>query len=243
MAEIDVCIVPQQPVPVGIQTEQQQIGMGGCGCGGGINPAFWGKIYGDINAQTDLMELISGGAIGKDNIPVLTVAGEEPETAQEGDYYINTTYQTLNKYTSGDWVEETPSVDNIYIAQDTSHMWLWNGQSDEFRDVTGSEVNGVIYINDLSELDDFTTKGIYTICVGRVSLVVEYYTMSVNVVRGPMRPGRLQTVTITQTIWNYSGYQWRRRDSGTWTAWTQFYYVSAEQLEEVRQIAEAGCVL
>lgn len=239
MAEIDVCIVPQQLVPVGIQTEQQQISMGGCSCGGGINPAYWGRIYGDIKTQKDLMELISSGVGGKEVQQVLTVGDTAPADPQDGDYYINTGSESLLLYVEQyeQWQNVQPSEDNIYIAIDTSHIWLWNGT--QFVDVTGTESGGIIYINNIDTgLNNVTSKGLYTVCYTEGS-TAQYYTLTVNRINGRSIYGRPRIDKYIQTLWNYNEVRNRQKMSNQdWPAWTIREYVFDADLEEVRRLAK-----
>lgn len=238
MAEMEVGIVPQSNVPVGITTEQQSIGMGGCGCGGGINPAYWGRIYGDIKTQKDLMELISSGVGGKEVQQVLTVGDTAPADPQDGDYYINTGSESLLLYVEQyeQWQNVSPSEDNIYIAQDTSNMWLWNGTM--FVNVTGQSVDNIIYINNLDTgLNNVTNKGLYTVCYTSGS-TAQYYTLTVNRINGKSMFGRPRIDKYIQTLWNYNEVRNRQKLSNQdWPEWTVREYVFDDDLEEVRRLA------
>lgn len=177
----------------------------------------------------------------KEVVSVLTCSDTAPEIASDGDYYINTDEPALYVYDDGEWVEDEPSESVIYIALDTSHIYVWNGS--EFVDSTGDTVDNTIYVHNLTTaLEDYKEPGLFSVCLVNGTFRT-YYTMTVSVSRRMMRPSGSITY-YNQTLHNNNGYQYRTKvGSGDWSDWTVFEYVSQEQLQEVSDLAAAGCVL
>lgn len=155
----------------------------------------------------------------KEVVGVLTAADEAPSSPSADDLYINTDENKLYKYSGSAWVEETPSEDIVYVTADTSHLYLWNGT--EYTDVTGQEVDGIIYIESLSELNAFTTPTYKTVAKSS-SGAMQYWTFIVETMG----------TKVTQTLSNKSGYQWRNKSgNNAWGAWNIFSY--AKKMAEV----------
>ena len=219
---------------VGLRSTQQNLGMGGCGCGGGINPAYWGRIYGNIRDQKDLMALINSGAAKKEVITVLTYSETEPQNPSDGDMWIDSDNNALYSWdaSESEWVEETPSKDNIYITLDTSHMYLWDGF--HFIDTAGQVIDNTIYVNNLTtDLADYINSGIFTVCHHIGGTMTQYYTMTVQVQRGRQMQGRPRIDTFRQILWNYGGYMVRTKQTGgEWSDWGSFEYASVAYVDE-----------
>jgi hypothetical protein len=175
--------------------------------------------------QVDGLEEMIAGAIqpapDKEVITVLTYNDEAPADPDDGDLYINSDENKLYSYneTNDEWVEETPSQETVYITKDTSHFYVYNGIT--FVDETGIPVDDTIYVtNTTTDLEPYTTKGIYTVCQNRAGLV-SYYTLVVSQVRRSR--GRIITITITQTLTFKDGYSQRSKTGDeAWTAWKTY---------------------
>lgn len=157
----------------------------------------------------------------KEVVPVLTAATTAPESPSADDLYINTFDNKLYKYSGSAWVEETQSRDVVYITDDTSHLYLWNGT--EFTDVTGQEVDGVIYYNQLSDLDPYVTPGVYTAAyIWPEYNWVEYMTLVVN----------SGDDYISQELSDRYKFSWRNKhDSQAWTEWMVREYAFRQDLD------------
>lgn len=62
--------------------------------------------------------------------------------------------------------ESEPAEEVIYVANDGTNVtiYIWNDTTAEFEDVTGEEVDNVIYVNSLSLLDNYNEKSVYSVC-------------------------------------------------------------------------------
>lgn len=170
----------------------------------------------------------------KEIITVLTADSSAPATAEEGDYYINTSSNKLYQYDGSEWGLDTASASVLYITADTSILYLYNGTA--FVAITGP-VDNVIYISDYDDLDTYTTKGLYTVCYTQPKMTGLYWTMTV--VLRSKRVGHTYIDRYTQTLYNYNGYRTRTKEgSGSWSEWEEFVYVSEAELEDIRKVAK-----
>lgn len=205
--------------------------------------AVWGKLVGDIKDQEDLMTLISGTpGDEKEIITVLTASETEPSEAEQGDFYIDLSEHLLYQYDGVVWEVAEVSKDVIYITADTSHIYRYDGN--QFVDVTGQKVDDTIYVSSIegNALDQYTEKGLYTVCVGRAGLPSMYYTMVVNTSKRQARPRLI--MLYSQLLYNHDGYL-RRSKSGTsaWSDWTEYLYASKADVQEAKDWAVVGWVL
>ena len=198
--------------------------------GNTINASYpsWGDIQGNISLQTDLEGFVEDKIQSivfpeqeKEVISVLTY-GTEPSSAEDDDYYINSSINKLYKYTDGSWEEDIPSTDNVYIASDTANVYVY--QNGEFQEVADKTINGVLYFSSWtdSELDNITTNGSYPICYAPRKGRPCYYTLTVtNKVSGAVH-SVLQQASSNQEYRNrsqvtHSGIQ---EEWGDWTVHT-----------------------
>ena len=189
------------------------------------------KAINDILAQlqpTDDKEIIS----------VLTYSSEAPEDPSVGDMYIDSEDNLLKEYQDGAWTEAEAKENVIYITNDTTHFYVY--KNSVFVDMTGEPIDNTIYINDLDELDGFTEDGIYRVCVTTTSGLVKNYSWYTFIIERSVA-SRLHRVTITQTLSNRSGYQYRSKTNlNPWGQWEEFIFVSKADLQEVYDLACAG---
>lgn len=174
----------------------------------------------------------------KEIISVLTYSDTTPEAASAGDLYIDSMNDTLKEFVDGSW-EYTEAQENvIYITDDTTHFYIY--KDDEFVDMTGEPIDNTIYVNNLSELDEYTDEGIYRVCVTTITDMVRNFNWYTLVIEQSVS-ARLHSVTYTQTLSNRSGYQFRKKTNTlAWDAWEEFIFASKAELQEVYDIACAG---
>lgn len=170
----------------------------------------------------------------KEIIGVLTYSSEAPEDPSAGDMYIDSEDNLLKEYQDGAWTEAEAKENVIYITDDTTHFYVY--KNSEFVDMTGEPIDNTIYINDLDELDGFTEDGIYRVCVTTTSALVKNHSWYTFIIERSVAP-RLRRVTITQTLSNRSGYQFRKKNNnGPWQAWNNYEYFfrgnSAEYVQD-----------
>lgn len=192
--------------------------------------------------QIDGLEEMIASAIqpvpDKEVISVLTYSETAPATAEDGDYYINSSDNKLYAYDEGAWGEETPDESAVYITADTSHIYVWNGTT--FTDTTHEPVDGTIYVKNLDTgLEDYTEAGLFTVCHTSGSFR-RYYTMVVSITRVKVGP-RITSTTYKQLLHNNDGYITRSKvGSGEWSDWEEFIYVSKKEFEELKPLIYAG---
>lgn len=186
----------------------------------------WGSITGDITEQTDLVnyvnEEVSKIVIPESNKEVISILSYngEPASASEGDYYINESENKLYKYISGEWVEQTPSVDCLYVAIDSSRIYAYI--NNVFTEVTGQDIDGVIAVNedDLdSTLAQYKEDGVYTVISMYVGENVSktLYSLSVTKDYSSYNDRYTTTQILRNEEYIYTRtYNW---SSETWSAW------------------------
>ena len=189
------------------------------------------KAINDILAQLQ-------PADDKEIISVLTYSDTTPATASAGDLYIDSMNDALKEFVDGSWEDAEAQENVIYITNDTTHFYIY--KDDEFVDMTGDPIDNTIYVNNLSELDEYTDEGIYRVCVTTVTDMVRSFNWYTLVIERSVA-SRWLRVTITQTLSNRSGYQFRKKtNTMAWDAWEEFIFASKAELQEVYDLACAG---
>lgn len=190
--------------------------------------------------QEQLIEIvlnITAPAYDKEVVNVRTYSKDAPDSPEEEDLYISANGTgALFVYTDGEWVNEQPSEDVIYITADTSRIYVYNGA--EFVDVTGESYNNIIFVsNTTTDLEKYTDVGVYNVCKinGRNT---EWFTLTIAAKRGRSLLGRPVLVTIYQTLRNDKGFQIRSKvDSSEFSKWEVSTYAIKE---EVMPLVYAG---
>lgn len=174
----------------------------------------------------------------KEIISVLTYSDTTPAAASAGDLYIDSMNDALKEFVDGSWGDAEAQENVIYITNDTTHFYIY--KDDEFVDMTGEPIDNTIYVNNLSELDEYTDEGIYRVCVTTVTDMVRSFNWYTLVIERSVA-SRWLRVTITQTLSNRSGYQFRKKtNTMAWDAWEEFIFASKAELQEVYDLACAG---
>jgi len=189
------------------------------------------QVINDILAQLQ-------PADNKEIISVLTYSGTSPASASAGDLYIDSMNDILKEYIDGAWEDAEAQENVIYITNDTTHFYIY--KDDAFVDMTGIPIDNTIYVNNLSELDDYLSEGIYRLCVTTISdrnTVNEWYSFIIE----HSSATRSHRIIYTQTLSNRSGYRYRTKHNlGAWSEWEEFIFVSKAELQEVYDLACAG---
>lgn len=174
----------------------------------------------------------------KEIISVLTYSDTTPASASAGDLYIDSMNDALKEFVDGSWEDAEAQENVIYITDDTTHFYIY--KDDAFVDMTGDPIDNTIYVNNLSELDKYTDEGIYRVCVTTVTDMVRSFNWYTLVIERSVA-SRWFRVTITQTLSNRSGYQFRKKtNTMAWDAWEEFIFASKAELQEVYDLACAG---
>ena len=114
----------------------------------------------------------------KEIISVLTYSDTTPAAASAGDLYIDSMNDALKEFVDGSWGDAEAQENVIYITNDTTHFYIY--KDNEFVDMTGEPIDNTIYVNNLSDLDEYTDEGIYRVCVTTVTDMVRsfnWYTL------------------------------------------------------------------
>lgn len=174
----------------------------------------------------------------KEIISVLTYSDTTPASASAGDLYIDSMNDALKEFVDGSWEDAEAQENVIYITDDTTHFYIY--KDDKFVDMTGEPIDNTIYVNNPSELDEYTDEGIYRVCVTTVTTMVRSFNWYTLVIEQSVA-SRLQIVTYTQTLSNRSGYQFRKKtNTMAWGEWEEFIFASKAELQEVYELACAG---
>ena len=174
----------------------------------------------------------------KEIISVLTYSDTTPASASAGDLYIDPMNDALKEFVDGSWEDAEAQENVIYITDDTTHFYIY--KDDAFVDMTGDPIDNTIYVNNLSELDKYTDEGIYRVCVTTVTDMVRSFNWYTLVIERSVA-SRWLRVTITQTLSNRSGYQFRKKtNTMAWDAWEEFIFASKAERQEVYDVACAG---
>ena len=175
----------------------------------------------------------------KEIISVLTYSATAPESATEGDMYIDSENNLLLEYQDNQWGETEAKENVIYITYDTTHFYIY--QHESFMDMTGMPVDNTIYINNLTELDNYTDDGIYRVCMtyrDRLTTKVNWYTFVIS-----RSASRLVTrVIITQTLSNRDGYSTRGKNTNqeSWGSWVDFEYANKSDVDYAIKLAKGA---
>lgn len=202
------------------------------------NPT-WGNVQGDISLQSDLSEFINE-EIGsfmfpeqdKEVISVLTY-GTEPSSAEEDDYYINSSQNKLYKYVSDVWAEQSADIEAVYIAEDTAKVYVY--QNNEFSEVAGGEVDGIIYIKSLQStdnIDNLEYEGVYKVGMKyNNKSMTTYYTLIEK-----------RKFATYQTLYNEYYIHNRTQDpfSHEWSDWETKEYAFKSDLDLKQDILTSG---
>ena len=170
----------------------------------------------------------------KEIIGVLSYSSVPPESATEGDLFINSdTNELLEWADSDEWIPTEAKENVIYITNDTTHFYIY--KDDAFVDMTGEPIDNTIYISSLEELDEYTDEGIYRVCLTTVSAATRSYNWYTFTVESKVST-HFHRVTLTQTLSNRSGYQSRRKNNtDTWSEWDNYeYFFRGNSAEYVR---------
>jgi hypothetical protein len=115
------------------------------------------------------------------------------------------------------------AANTIYIDLSTDDMYYWNGS--DYAPLNSSSTT--ITIRSLSDLDDKTTVGVYTVLwiqniSGRKSVVS--YTLRVESSVG----------IVSQYLENKKGYSWRKRQTstGVWYDWINVTFATTAYVDE-----------
>lgn len=176
----------------------------------------------------------------KEVVNVLSAGDTMPEDPSEGDRWIDLENNLLYSYSEDDgWGEDNPDEGSVYITSDTSHIYLWNGS--EFVDSTGQPVDNTLYVhNTTTELEQYTDRGMYNVCVGGNS----WYTMVVSSLRRTFfgRPPRV-SVTYRQLLCNNDGWYVRTKvNNGEWSEWEDHEYSYKGHKHVLADIADVAIV-
>ncbi len=179
-----------------------------------------------------LLNVVAPSSAEKEVINVLCASDEEPENPQDGDLYINTEEQLLYEYDEDEWVSVDANGSVVYLTNNTGHIYVYvNG---EFKDATSEQIDNILYVTNLTtDLADVVNNGVYSVlCTSRFGS--EAYTLAVTTKRGRALLGRPASVTITQTLQNYQGYQIRtKRDDEEWSEWAEYPYAYENEILEI----------
>ena len=174
-----------------------------------------------------------------DIVNVATYSTTPPQEPEDGMMYIDSDDNKLYSYVvdNDEWVEETPSTDALYIADDTSNTYRWNGTA-----FVSTQTNIIVVDNIDEDLKQYTEKGMYTVYERGVN-DGKIYNMIVSVIVRRPRGGR-QVTTVTQTLTTQEGWWQRKCVNSTWDAeWEEHIYIYQEQYQTLYDLACAGLVL
>ena len=174
----------------------------------------------------------------KEIVNAISIASiDDVEAPQEGAFYMIEPSSSegvgiLFLYQNGVFGEVTPEEGIIYIVNspDKSHIYIYNYPL--WEDVTGQSVDNTLYItNTTTDLESYTDKGMYSVCLSLPLRNTEWYTFTISVNRGRHMIGRPATNTYIQTLINNDG--WKRRTKigdDSWSDWTEYSYAYTEDL-------------
>ena len=175
----------------------------------------------------------------KEIVNAISIASiDNVEAPQEGALYMIEPTSSdgvdgfLFLYQNGVFDEVTPEKGIIYIVNspDKSRIYIYNAPL--WEDVTGQPVDNTLYItNTTTDLESYTDKGMYSVCLSNPLRNTEWYTFTVSFNRGRHMLGRPSTNTYIQTLINNDG--WKRRTKvgdGSWSEWEEHCYVYPENL-------------
>ena len=173
----------------------------------------------------------------KEIVNAISIASiDNVEAPQEGALYMIEPSDGVDGflflYQNGAFNEVTPEKGVIYIVNspDKSRIYIYNAPL--WEDVTGQPVDNTLYItNTTTDLESYTDKGMYSVCLSLPLRNTEWYTFTISVNRGPHMVGRPSTNTYIQTLINNDC--WKRRTKigdDSWSDWTEYRYAYTEDL-------------
>lgn len=173
----------------------------------------------------------------KEIVNAISIASiDDVEAPQEGAFYMiepsDGVGGFLFLYQNGAFNEVLPEEGIIYIVNspDKSHIYIYDYPL--WEDVTGQSVDNTLYItNTTTDLESYTDKGMYSVCLSLPLRNTEWYTFTISVNRGRHMVGRPATNTYIQTLINNDC--WKRRTKigdGSWSDWTEYRYAYTEDL-------------
>ena len=173
----------------------------------------------------------------KEIVNAISIASiDDVEAPQEGVFYMiepsDGVGGFLFLYQNGAFNEVIPEEGIIYIVNspDKSHIYIYNYPL--WEDVTGQSVDNTLYItNTTTDLESYTDKGMYSVCLSLPLRNTEWYTFTISVNRGRHMVGRPATNTYIQTLINNDC--WKRRTKigdDSWSDWTEYRYAYTEDL-------------
>ena len=173
----------------------------------------------------------------KEIVNAISIASiDDVEAPQEGAFYMiepsDGVGGFLFLYQNGVFNEVLPEEGIIYIVNspDKSHIYIYDYPL--WEDVTGQSVDNTLYItNTTTDLESYTDKGMYSVCLSLPLRNTEWYTFTISVNRGRHMVGRPATNTYIQTLINNDC--WKRRTKigdDSWSDWTEYRYAYTEDL-------------
>ena len=174
----------------------------------------------------------------KEIVNAISIASiDDVEAPQDGAFYMIEPSSSegvgiLFLYQNGAFNEVIPEEGIIYIVNspDKSHIYIYNAPL--WEDVTGQPVDNTLYItNTTTDLESYTDKGMYSVCLSLPLRNTEWYTFTISVNRGRHMVGRPATNTYIQTLINNDC--WKRRTKigdDSWSDWTEYRYAYTEDL-------------
>lgn len=183
----------------------------------------------------------------KEIVNAISIASiDNVEAPQEGAFYMIEPSDGVDGflflYQNGAFNEVIPEEGIIYIVNspDKSHIYIYNYPL--WEDVTGQPVDNTLYItNTTTDLESYTDKGMYSVCLSLPLRNTEWYTFTISVNRGRHMVGRPATNTYIQTLINNDC--WKRRtkigDDG-WSDWTEYRYAYTEDLTSKQDKLDAS---
>lgn len=173
----------------------------------------------------------------KEIVNAISIASiDDVEAPQEGAFYMIEPSDGVDGflflYQNGAFNEVIPEEGIIYIVNspDKSHIYIYDYPL--WEDVTGQSVDNTLYItNTTTDLESYTDKGMYSVCLSLPLRNTEWYTFTISVNRGRHMVGRPATNTYIQTLINNDC--WKRRTKigdDSWSDWTEYRYAYTEDL-------------
>ena len=173
----------------------------------------------------------------KEIVNAISIASiDDVEAPQEGVFYMiepsDGVGGFLFLYQNGAFNEVIPEEGIIYIVNspDKSHIYIYDYPL--WEDVTGQSVDNTLYItNTTTDLESYTDKGMYSVCLSLPLRNTEWYTFTISVNRGRHMVGRPATNTYIQTLINNDC--WKRRTKigdDSWSDWTEYRYAYTEDI-------------
>ena len=173
----------------------------------------------------------------KEIVNAISIASiDDVEAPQEGVFYMiepsDGVGGFLFLYQNGAFNEVIPEEGIIYIVNspDKSHIYIYDYPL--WEDVTGQSVDNTLYItNTTTDLESYTDKGMYSVCLSLPLRNTEWYTFTISVNRGRHMVGSPATNTYIQTLINNDC--WKRRTKigdDSWSDWTEYRYAYTEDL-------------